>query len=135
MTARFADSFYFLALLNPGDAAHTAASRAMKEVRRPLVTTAWVLTEVADAMAAPANCPLFLRLIAGFHGQRSVGGAHPTNFCAGSSAIDNDQLAACGLASGFISSSSLSTTLLSSASLSSQLSTSLSRMIPLASMM
>ena len=66
MTSRFADAFYFLALLNPGDAAHAAALRMAREGRGPIVTTAWVLTEVADAMAAPANRPLFLRLIEGF---------------------------------------------------------------------
>jgi predicted nucleic acid-binding protein len=36
------------------------------------VTTAWVLTEVADAMAAPPNRPLFLRLIEGFRTLRIV---------------------------------------------------------------
>ena len=72
MTACFADSFYFLALLNPADAAHAVAARVAKELRRPLVTTAWVLTEVADAMAAPPNRPLFLKLIAGLRALPSV---------------------------------------------------------------
>jgi predicted nucleic acid-binding protein len=72
MTACFADSFYFLALLNPADAAHEVAGRRARELRRPLVTTAWVLTEVADAMAAPPNRPLFLRLIEGFRTLRIV---------------------------------------------------------------
>ena len=44
-------------------------SRMSKAVRlgtqetRPIVTTAWVLTEVADAMSSPANRPAFLRLL------------------------------------------------------------------------
>lgn len=65
MTAYFADSFYFLALLNPADSAHEAASGMARDVRRPLVTTAWVLTEVGDAMAAPFNRPIFLKLVEG----------------------------------------------------------------------
>ena len=68
MTARFADTFYFLALLNRGD----AALRHATDVRRPIVTTDWVLTEVADAMAATPNRPLFLRLIEGFRSLRTV---------------------------------------------------------------
>jgi predicted nucleic acid-binding protein len=66
MTTRFADSFYFLALLNLGDAAHSAAVRLATAGRGRIVTTAWILTEVADAMASPANRPLFLRMIEGF---------------------------------------------------------------------
>ena len=72
MTTRFADAFYFLALLNEGDAAHTAALRWATAGRGSLVTTAWVLTEVAAAMAAPINRPLFLRLIEGFRTLRTV---------------------------------------------------------------
>jgi uncharacterized protein len=72
MTTRFADAFYFLALLNPGDAAHSAALRLAREGRGTIVTTAWVLTEVADAMAAPANRPLVLRLIEGFRTLKTV---------------------------------------------------------------
>jgi predicted nucleic acid-binding protein len=47
---RFADTFYFLALLNPNDSAH---STALAHSTGPggIVTTEWVLTELADAMA------------------------------------------------------------------------------------
>jgi len=46
----FADTFYFLALLNPKDSAHSAAmARSFGPGR--LLTTEWVLTELADAMA------------------------------------------------------------------------------------
>lgn len=72
MTTRFADAFYFLALLNPRDAAHADALRLANEGRMPIVTTAWVLCEVADAMAAPANRSLFLRLFAGFRTLKTV---------------------------------------------------------------
>lgn len=71
MTPRFADSFYFLALLNTRDASHAEALRSAAELL-PIVTTAWVLTEVADALAAPPNRPLVRRLIEGFRTLRTV---------------------------------------------------------------
>ena len=55
MNRVFADTFYFLALLNPKDAAHAKAVEAALAIRGELVTTAWVLTELADAMSAPEN--------------------------------------------------------------------------------
>jgi uncharacterized protein len=55
MTKIFADTFYFLALLNPRDAAHPRAVAVARTIQGPLVTTAWVLTELADAMSAPEN--------------------------------------------------------------------------------
>jgi uncharacterized protein len=55
MTKTFADTFYFLALLNPRDAAHPRAVAAARTIQGQLVTTAWVLTELADAMSAPEN--------------------------------------------------------------------------------
>ena len=63
---------YFLAVLNPRDAAHSAAMRLATAEAGPIITTAWVLTEVADAMAAPSNRPLFLKLIPGFRALGSV---------------------------------------------------------------
>ena len=62
MTARFADTFYFLALLNDGDAAHERAVQAAARLGSRLVTTDWVVVEVADALAAPAQRPAFLAL-------------------------------------------------------------------------
>jgi uncharacterized protein len=63
--AYFADTFYFLALLNPDDQAHGDAVRWASKPRGSLITTAWVLTEVADAMSAPANRSSFLTLLSG----------------------------------------------------------------------
>jgi hypothetical protein len=59
MNMGFADSFYFLALLNPKDAAHDKAAALSLSFRGQMVTTEWVITEVADAMAAPGNRRLF----------------------------------------------------------------------------
>jgi len=63
MTATFADTFYFLALLNRRDRAHDRAMEALGQRRGRLVTTEFVLLEVADACADPADRPEFLRLI------------------------------------------------------------------------
>ena len=62
MIVRFADTFYFLALLNESDAAHEWALEYAADLGCRLVTTDWVLVEVADALAAPAQRPAFLAL-------------------------------------------------------------------------
>lgn len=51
----FADSFYFLALFNPHDSAHDQAVLAAGLLKGSLVTTDWVLTEVADALCDASN--------------------------------------------------------------------------------
>ncbi|MCH7871705.1 MAG: type II toxin-antitoxin system VapC family toxin [Planctomycetes bacterium] len=63
MTRYFADSFYYLALLNPRDEAHRRAAEFTREIERPVVTTAWILTEVGDALAAPQQRPAFVDLV------------------------------------------------------------------------
>ena len=55
MKRAFGDSFYFLALFNRNDAAHADATTAAKSLEGILVTTDWILTEVADALSAPEN--------------------------------------------------------------------------------
>jgi predicted nucleic acid-binding protein len=52
MKAVFADAFYFVALLNRADQHHSKAAAAARDFRNNLVTTEWVLAEVADAFAA-----------------------------------------------------------------------------------
>ena len=47
----FADTFYFLALLNPSDQAHRKAVTFTSRNTLRLVTTDWVLTELADGLA------------------------------------------------------------------------------------
>ena len=64
MKAIFADSFYFLALLRLEDSAHARALAASQNRTERLVTTAWVLTEVADALAVPGMREGFPRLLA-----------------------------------------------------------------------
>ena len=47
----FADSFYFIAFFNERDHAHQRAVRFSPAFSQPLLTTDWILTEVADACA------------------------------------------------------------------------------------
>src|SRR4051794_17264739 len=63
MTAVFADTFFFLALINPRDAGHTKAVTVAGVGAGPLVTTAWVLTEVADGLANTPDRHLFAKII------------------------------------------------------------------------
>ena len=63
MTARFADTFYYLALLNPDDQAHRLAVATAEGWRGHVITTAWVLTEVADALSRPVDRPVAIELI------------------------------------------------------------------------
>ncbi|MCC7293206.1 MAG: hypothetical protein IT449_14190 [Phycisphaerales bacterium] len=63
MTLRFADSFYYVALLSRADAAHARAVRFSKTVSAGTLTTPWVLVEVANAFSAPAARAAFLRLL------------------------------------------------------------------------
>jgi len=58
----FADTFYFLALLSPSDAAHQAVVEYIARTSESIITTAWVLTEVADGLASTSG----RRLLADF---------------------------------------------------------------------
>jgi len=51
MRRLFADTFFFFAYLNAEDAAHGAASQYFEGFDGRVVTTEWVLTELADGMA------------------------------------------------------------------------------------
>jgi hypothetical protein len=53
MKSVFADTFYFLALLNERDAAHKRAVAASRGAGLALVTTEFVLIELADALCKP----------------------------------------------------------------------------------
>ena len=60
---RFADTSYFLALLNASDEWHGQAVRRSEEGKGLLVTTFWVLTEVGDALCESRNRAVFTRLM------------------------------------------------------------------------
>jgi uncharacterized protein len=63
MTPVFADIYYWLALLNPRDQAHQEALTLSQARSEPIVTTAWVLMEVGDAMSDPANRAAFVQFM------------------------------------------------------------------------
>jgi predicted nucleic acid-binding protein len=50
MRTVFADTYYFIALLSPKDDAHGEAVAFTQQFTGRLLTTAWVLTEVADGL-------------------------------------------------------------------------------------
>src|SRR5260221_1855295 len=58
--AVFADTFYFLALLNTAEAAHSRAVEASCVASRKFVTTEFVLLELADALSRPRDRHKFL---------------------------------------------------------------------------
>ncbi len=55
MNVVFADTFYFLGLTNRADDSHSKCVAFSRDFRGTIVTTAWVLVEVADALASPAK--------------------------------------------------------------------------------
>lgn len=65
MTLAFADTFYFLAILNTKDAAHQKAVEFSTSHETPLLTTAWVLTELADALADLPHRHAFRKVVDG----------------------------------------------------------------------
>ena len=56
----FADTVYYLALTNPRDQYAAAATRFTAGFSGAFVTTAWVLSEVANSLARGADRRLFL---------------------------------------------------------------------------
>jgi predicted nucleic acid-binding protein len=70
--AVFADTFYFLSLLDSTDAAHRRAVAASLVPDRSFVTAEFVLLELGDALARPRDRPGFLAV------QRAV--RHDRNF-------------------------------------------------------
>jgi hypothetical protein len=58
MSIVFADTFYYLSLLSENDAAHARAMAFSQSYVGKIVTTGWILTEVADALASPHQRPM-----------------------------------------------------------------------------
>ena len=60
----FADTYYYLALANSRDAGHERALATSRQYHGHVFTTPWVLTEVADALAAPDQRHIFVAMLA-----------------------------------------------------------------------
>jgi predicted nucleic acid-binding protein len=61
----FADTFALIAWLSPGDDAHARVKAYLDGFTGRLVTTEWVLMEVADALSAP-SAPSALSTVVAF---------------------------------------------------------------------
>jgi predicted nucleic acid-binding protein len=72
MSELFADSFVFLAMLNRQDGKHAEAVAALSQSHGKLVTTAWVLTELADGLCAARTRQLFVKLESRLRGDGRV---------------------------------------------------------------
>ena len=66
MKPAFVDSFYFFAILNPSDAAHAKAIEYSRRHSGPLLTTSWVLTEVADGLARSTHRDAPRKIVSAF---------------------------------------------------------------------
>jgi uncharacterized protein len=72
MSAVFADSFYYLAILNWKDAAHARAIEFTRDHRFRITTTAWVITEIADALSGSFSRKGFLLLLSKLENDPSI---------------------------------------------------------------
>ena len=59
MKAVFADTFYYIALLDANDSAHEAAVDVTRQLKFPIVTTGFVLLELANALSASRHRGVF----------------------------------------------------------------------------
>lgn len=64
MSVVFADTSYFVALLNPADADHRRALDYTRGSSRRMITTVWVLTELANFLRFDAGRDKFLQAFA-----------------------------------------------------------------------
>jgi predicted nucleic acid-binding protein len=64
MNSVFADTFYFLALVNRRDKAHRRCVAFSQASDRPVVTTTWVLLELGDALRRGRDRAAFSALVA-----------------------------------------------------------------------
>lgn len=64
MKTVFADTYYYLALASRRDAAHERAVAFSRAYHGRVLTTPWVLTEVADALASPDQRHVFVAMLA-----------------------------------------------------------------------
>jgi uncharacterized protein len=65
MKAAFADTAFFLALINPRDQYHERAAELNAGLESSLLTTAWVLLELANAVSASRSRRRFERVLLG----------------------------------------------------------------------
>ena len=59
----FGDTFYYLAMINPHDVAHSQAIALSEDKDIRVITTSWVLTELADALSRLSTRASFVRML------------------------------------------------------------------------
>ena len=72
MSRVFADTWFFLAALNPSDPQHGRAVASSRNDLRHRVTTDWVLVEVGDALCQRGNRDVFVRFHDGIRAHRGT---------------------------------------------------------------
>lgn len=72
MNEVFGDTFYFVALLSPSDAAHLRAVALTESLSKKLVTTAWVLIELANSLAKSITRSGFVQTVRALRSDSSV---------------------------------------------------------------
>jgi predicted nucleic acid-binding protein len=70
MTTVFADTYYFLALLNSCESHHVKAAETSRNPRLRFLTTEWVLAEFGDAYSHPKDRPDFVAMYRSLHKHR-----------------------------------------------------------------
>ena len=68
MSGVFADTSYFIALLNPRDVSHARAIDLTKTRPDSMYTTAWVLTELANFLSRSGDRARFVTTLAALRG-------------------------------------------------------------------
>jgi len=63
MNTVFADTYYYLSLVNERDEAHSKAVAFMNSFRGASITTEWILTELGDALVQPHKRSGYLQLL------------------------------------------------------------------------
>ncbi len=72
MKTIFADTFYFIAQFNRHDKSHEKATTFTNSFQGRMVTTDWVIVELADAFAQPPNRTTFVALYHRLQGKKTL---------------------------------------------------------------
>lgn len=72
MSGVFADTVYFLALLNARDSLYRQAKAHADDPPGPIVTTEWILVEVGDALSNPPARERFAALLSALRVQKDA---------------------------------------------------------------
>ncbi|MCL2646642.1 MAG: hypothetical protein FWD61_06500 [Phycisphaerales bacterium] len=68
MTPCFADTFFFLALLNANDCLYHDQARQANRVDRPILVSSWIFLELGDHLCDEKNRPLFEQVLEAVRG-------------------------------------------------------------------